>query len=245
MELQALYNEYLIKNNFEDLNSFEGLYKINKKGEIWSCLCNKIMKPQEKEGYLWLSLTKNGKKIKCYIHRLLAIQYIDNENPDTHIEIDHIDRNRNNNDLSNLRWVNKTIQNNNKSTNLSNKTEEQLEEKTKDLTEYKRKWAENKRRENGIAPREKIKMADMEKYKQEQYKKQREKRANMTEEERSQYLEKKRERYIDNAINEKQREYVNRPEVKEKRLEDQRKKREVIKLLRHLPFSIAEFKRYD
>lgn len=44
--------------------------------------------------------------IKCktyYVHRLVAETFI--PNPDNKPSIDHIDRNRANNDVSNLRWV--------------------------------------------------------------------------------------------------------------------------------------------
>ena len=84
-------------------------------------------------------------------HRQLAIQYI--ENPDNLPEIDHIDRNRRNNDLSNLRWADKTIQNNNKSSNIANLTEEEKNDRIIDMKEYKREWAEKDRRTKGIEPK--------------------------------------------------------------------------------------------
>jgi hypothetical protein len=88
----------------DDLIGYEGFYKINRQGEIWSCRQMKIMKCKSCcEGYLHISLMKDGKKQQYCIHRLLAIQYI--PNPDNKPVIDHIDHNRSNNDLSNLRWA--------------------------------------------------------------------------------------------------------------------------------------------
>ena len=140
---------------FEFIKGYENLYKINKNGEIYSCHYEKIMTPQIKEdGYLYVNLSKpigidNNiviyKKYKCYIHRLLAIQFI--ENQDNKPEIDHIDRNRKNNNLDNLRWVNKIEQNNNKSSNINNLPDEEKEIRLNKLREYKREWAEKDRRE--------------------------------------------------------------------------------------------------
>ena len=45
------------------------------------------------------------KRQTCRLHRLLGIQYI--PNPDNLECIDHIDRNRQNNSLDNLRWCSK------------------------------------------------------------------------------------------------------------------------------------------
>jgi hypothetical protein len=39
------------------------------------------------------------------LHRVLATQYVPNPDPEILTEIDHIDRNRKNNSVSNLRWV--------------------------------------------------------------------------------------------------------------------------------------------
>lgn len=48
---------------------------------------------------------KFEKQIKEYIHRLVAETFI--ENPNNLPEIDHIDRNKKNNHVSNLRWISK------------------------------------------------------------------------------------------------------------------------------------------
>lgn len=87
----------------DDVIGYEGLYKINRQGEVWSCSQRKMMIPQLEKGYYWIKLRKDKQNYKGRIHRLLAIQYI--PNPDNLTDVDHIDRNRSNNDLSNLRWT--------------------------------------------------------------------------------------------------------------------------------------------
>jgi hypothetical protein len=93
---------------YEDMKGFEGRYKITKGGSIWSCIYRKDMKLlTSNDGYLFVDLTKDGKRTKGYLARLLAIQFIPNDD-ETRIQIDHIDRNKLNNSLDNLRWVNQT-----------------------------------------------------------------------------------------------------------------------------------------
>jgi hypothetical protein len=76
-----------------------------------------------------------AKNNKCSIHRLLAIQYI--PNPDNLPEVDHIDRNKQNNDLSNLRWVTHATNCNNKTVCHHLKTEEEWEDRVVKIREYK------------------------------------------------------------------------------------------------------------
>ena len=63
-------------------------------------------------GYVALYLSK-----KFYRkHRIIALQFIPNPNPEKFKFVDHIDRNRLNNEISNLRWVSNQINSNNRNT---------------------------------------------------------------------------------------------------------------------------------
>ena len=57
------------------------------------------------DGFYYYKLTQNKKQTYIAVHRLLALQFI--ENPDNLPVVDHIDGNRLNNDIDNLRWVDK------------------------------------------------------------------------------------------------------------------------------------------
>ena len=81
-------------------------YKIYEDGRIWSKSRNIFKKAgMNKDGYLRVTLSHNNKHNSYFIHRLLAQHFI--PNPDNKPEVDHIDRNKLNNSLENLRWVNR------------------------------------------------------------------------------------------------------------------------------------------
>jgi hypothetical protein len=89
--------------DFETIKGFDG-YKINRKGNILCIERNKIInQTYDKDGYKICSIKGKGLKV----HRLLAIQFIPNDDI-LKKEIDHIDRNRSNNDLGNLRWTDRS-----------------------------------------------------------------------------------------------------------------------------------------
>lgn len=62
------------------------------------------MKPgKNRDGYHYVSLYKNGKEKKHYIHRLVGLAFI--RNTDGKEMVDHVDRDRTNNHVQNLRWA--------------------------------------------------------------------------------------------------------------------------------------------
>ena len=104
-------------DNYKDIIGFEGFYKINEYGNIISLdrLCytkggyfqlrkGRLLKPSiDRYGYKKTSLTDvNGNIRYLTIHRLVAINFIDN--PNNKKTVNHIDGNKLNNHKNNLEW---------------------------------------------------------------------------------------------------------------------------------------------
>jgi len=102
-------------------------YLIYRDGRVWSKKRKIFMKPRlainKNDGRkeYRLGLCKNGKPKDFKIHRLLGIAFIYNDDPINKTQIDHIDRNSLNNDLSNLRWATWEEQQRNKGLPKNNK----------------------------------------------------------------------------------------------------------------------------
>lgn len=79
-------------------------YKVSEDGVVYSKATSKPMTPHlNGRGYLILGLRVDGRSVCKSLHRILAECYI--PNPDRLSDVDHIDGDRLNNSLSNLRWV--------------------------------------------------------------------------------------------------------------------------------------------
>ena len=92
-DIPNYFDKYQI-SNFGNVKSTN--YKSTKK--------ERIMKPTiNSSGYYKIELYKNGKSNIYYVHRLVALVFI--PNPENKTQINHIDGNKTNNNVSNLEWV--------------------------------------------------------------------------------------------------------------------------------------------
>ena len=88
-------------------------YEISNQGNVRNTDTGKVLKPcKNNMGYLSVTLYKNNIRKTFLIHRLVGYAFI--PNPQNLREIDHINQDKANNSISNLRWISKSNNNRNK-----------------------------------------------------------------------------------------------------------------------------------
>ena len=112
-----------IPNNIEHFLNISGYdnYQVSNFGRVRNCTTGKILKPSDGTGgYLKVTLFKDKKPKNHRIHILVANEFI--EKPDGKNCVDHIDKNRLNNIVENLRWVSSSENSRNRSMMANNTT---------------------------------------------------------------------------------------------------------------------------
>ena len=97
---------------WKDIIGYEGFYQISNHGNVRGLMFsnNKVIKPKihsisktdNGNGYLYISLSLNGKRKNKYVHRLVAEAFVKNQNKKT--VVNHLDYNKKNNYFKNLEW---------------------------------------------------------------------------------------------------------------------------------------------
>lgn len=103
--------------SWKSINSYEQSYEINDEGKIrsitrltltikgtYKLVKGRILIPKlHNNGYLFITLSKNGQTKNYYIHRLVAEAFI--PNPEFKPIVNHINGIKSDNTLENLEWV--------------------------------------------------------------------------------------------------------------------------------------------
>jgi hypothetical protein len=93
---------------WRDITGFENRYQVNQDGQIRNASTLTILTSTlDKYGYLQIGLRKLSirKKFFFKIHKLVALHFLEIPENLLDLQIDHIDRNKINNNYLNLRWV--------------------------------------------------------------------------------------------------------------------------------------------
>lgn len=92
---------------------FANKYTIFSDGSIYSERSKKFLRHDvqptsvgnRRVAYHRVNLFANGHSKHFAVHRLVAMAFVENDDPKFKVQVDHIDGNRDNNDYTNLEWV--------------------------------------------------------------------------------------------------------------------------------------------
>lgn len=88
---------------WKDIKDYEGLYQVSNLGRVKSLRYDRIMKLRtDYRGYLDVLISVKSKTKRYKVHRLVAEAFI--PNPNNLPQVNHIDENKQNNNLTNLEW---------------------------------------------------------------------------------------------------------------------------------------------
>lgn len=97
-----------LSSGWYDVPNYEGIYKINKNGQVKKVSNNKLMSLcTDRNGYKFYHLTSSSGKRRTELqHRLIAKVFL--PNPDNFPMINHKDEKPSNNNIDNLEWCTHT-----------------------------------------------------------------------------------------------------------------------------------------
>ena len=152
MDFIVLDNNFFIKKKMiEGINYLENEefiripdfpdYYISNCGRVYSSKTQRCIGCKNpKTGYMMVSLSKGKRSKTTYIHHLV-MKFFGDPRPSSDYEIDHIDRHKDNNNITNLRWLTRQE-------NLENKNEYRKDRKKrlckKDIIKFNLWYISNK-----------------------------------------------------------------------------------------------------
>ncbi len=104
-----------MKEIWKNVKGYEGLYEVSNLGRVKSLaredsigrkIKERILKtPPDGSGYAQCNLCLEGKTRNFFIHKLVAMAFLDHKPDGMKIVVDHIDNNKSNNRLENLQLI--------------------------------------------------------------------------------------------------------------------------------------------
>lgn len=105
-----------------DVKGYEGRYKVSSFGKVYSIPRKEprgdsyvtkggyyLKQGEDDDGYLKVVLVDKTKTLGIFVHRLVALNFVDNPQPKEFDCINHIDGNKKNNHVDNLEWCNNQL----------------------------------------------------------------------------------------------------------------------------------------
>lgn len=96
---------------WKEIKGYEGLYEVSSEGRVRGLIKGNYLTFKDSSGYQRVGLCIHSKQKWFLVHRLVAQAFI--PNPDEKPEVDHINCDRCDNRVENLRWVTSKENNNN------------------------------------------------------------------------------------------------------------------------------------
>ena len=124
--------------------SYNSEYIFFSSNKLYSLKYKKFIKPIiPNNGYLSYRFYLNDTRIVYLIHKMLGDYFIKNTNPLEYDIIDHINQNKLDNRIDNLRWVNSSINNRNQKLSILNTSGFQGVNFVKSRNSWKADWTDN------------------------------------------------------------------------------------------------------
>lgn len=96
-----------MKEVWKDVVGYEGRYQVSNNGRVQSLISGRTMSLFDNgKGYLGVALSKNGNVKRFYVHRLVAMAFLENRN--NYPEVNHKNGDKSDDSLKNLEWCDRS-----------------------------------------------------------------------------------------------------------------------------------------